>query len=170
MAVARSYAVGLVGLDGHVVEVEADLAQGLPGLTVIGLPDAALAEARDRVRAAVVNSGQPWPQRRITLALSPAWLPKRGSGFDLALAAAVLAAQGVVPADALAGRVLLGELGLDGHVRAVRGVLPAALTARAAGIERLVVPLANLAEAQLPPGVTARGVGSLRDLVLLLTG
>ncbi len=129
MPVARSYAVGLVGLDGHVVEVEADLAQGLPGLTVIGLPDAALAEARDRVRAAVVNSGQPWPQRRITLALSPASLPKRGSGFDLALAAAVLAAQGVVPADALADRVLLGELGLDGHVRPVRGVLPAASSA-----------------------------------------
>ena len=170
MAVARSFAVCLVGVDGHVVEVEADLAQGLPGLTVIGLPDAALAEARDRVRAAVVNSGQPWPQRRITLALSPAWLPKRGSGFDLALAAAVLAAQGVVPPDALLGRVLVGELGLDGQVRAVRGVLPAAVTARAAGIERLVVPLANLAEAQLLPGVSARGVASLRDLVLLLTG
>jgi magnesium chelatase family protein len=169
-AVARSYAVGLVGLDGHVVEVEADLAQGLPGLTVIGLPDAALAEARDRVRAAVVNSGQPWPQRRVTLALSPAWLPKRGSGFDLALAAAVLAAQGVVPPEALAGRVLLGELGLDGRVRAVRGVLPAALTARSAGIERLVVPLDNLAEARLLPGISARGVASLRDLVLLLTG
>ncbi|MFP5373237.1 MAG: magnesium chelatase domain-containing protein, partial [Actinomycetes bacterium] len=86
MALARAYAVGLVGLDGHVVEVEADLAQGLPGLTVIGLPDASLAEARDRIRAAVVNSGQAWPQRRITLALSPASLPKRGSGFDLALA------------------------------------------------------------------------------------
>jgi magnesium chelatase family protein len=169
-AVARSYAVGLVGLDGHVVEVEADLAQGLPGLTVIGLPDAALAEARDRVRAAVVNSGQPWPQRRVTLALSPAWLPKRGSGFDLALAAAVLAAQGVVPPEALAGRVLLGELGLDGRVRAVRGVLPAVLTARDAGVERVVVPLDNLAEARLLPGISARGVASLRDLVLLLTG
>ncbi len=84
MALARAYAVALVGLDGHVVEVEADLAQGLPGLTVIGLPDAALGEARDRVRAAVVNSHFAWPQRRITLALSPAWLPKRGSSFDLA--------------------------------------------------------------------------------------
>ncbi len=83
MALARAFTVALVGLDGHVVEVEADLAQGLPGLTVIGLPDAALAEARDRVRAAIVNSGYAWPQRRITLALSPAWLPKRGSGFDL---------------------------------------------------------------------------------------
>jgi magnesium chelatase family protein len=170
VALARAYAVGLVGIDGHVVEVEADLAQGLPGLTVIGLPDAALAEARDRVRAAVVNSGQSWPQRRITLALSPAALPKRGSGFDLALAAAVLAAAGVLPAAALAGRVLLGELGLDGRVRAVPGVLPAVLTAARAGIERVVVPLENLAEARLLPGVQARGVGCLRDLVLLLTG
>ncbi len=94
MPLARAYAVGLVGLDGHLVEVEADLAQGLPGLTVIGLPDAALAEARDRVRAAIVNTGFSWPSQRITLALSPAWLPKRGSGFDLALAASVLAADG----------------------------------------------------------------------------
>ena len=170
MALARAYAVGLVGLQGHVVEVEADLAQGLPGLTVIGLPDAALAEARDRVRAAVVNSGQPWPQRRITLALSPAAVPKRGSAFDLALAAAVLAAEGCVPAEALLGRVLLGELGLDGRVRPVPGVLPAVLTAARAGIDRVVVPLENLAEAQLLPGAQARGVGSLRDLVALLTG
>ncbi len=86
MALARAYAVALIGLDGHLVEVEADLALGLPGLTVIGLPDAALTEARDRIRAAIVNSGEAWPQRRITLALSPASLPKRGSGFDLASA------------------------------------------------------------------------------------
>jgi magnesium chelatase family protein len=166
--VARALAVGLVGLDGHLVEVEADLAQGLPGLTVIGLPDAALAEARDRVRAAVVNSGRAWPQRRITLALSPASLPKRGSGFDLALASAVLAADGAVPAGALAGRVLLGELGLDGRVRPVRGVLPAVLTAVRAGVERVVVPLDNLAEALLVPGVRADGVSSLRHLLALL--
>ena len=170
MALARAYAVALVGVDGHVVEVEADLAQGLPGLTVIGLPDASLAEARDRVRAAVVNSGQSWPQRRITLALSPASLPKRGSSFDLALAAAVLAAAGVLPADALLGRLLVGELGLDGRVRPVPGVLPAVLTAARAGIERVVVPLENLAEARLLPGAQARGVGCLRDLVALLTG
>ena len=170
MALARAYAVGLIGLEGHVVEVEADLAQGLPGLTVIGLPDAALAEARDRVKSAVVNSGQPWPQKRITLALSPAALPKRGSGFDLALAAAVLAAAGVLPASALVGRVLLGELGLDGRVRPVPGVLPALLTASLAGVERAVVPLENLPEARLVEEVTTRGVGSLRDLVRLLTG
>jgi len=170
MPLARAFSVALIGLDGHVVEVEADLAQGLPGLTVIGLPDAALAEARDRIRAAVVNSGEAWPSRRITLALSPAALPKRGSGFDLALAAAVLAANGVVPAEALLGRVLVGELGLDGRVRPVRGVLPAVLTAVRAGVERVVVPLENLAEARLLPGVQARGVGRLRDLIALLTG
>jgi magnesium chelatase family protein len=170
MALAKAYAVGLVGLDGHVVEVEAHLAQGLPGLTVIGLPDASLSEARDRVKSAVTNSGQAWPQRRITLALSPAALPKRGSGFDLSLAAAVLAAAGALPVGALPGRVLLGELGLDGRVRPVPGVLPAVLTAWRAGIEQVVVPLDNLAEARLLPGVRARGVGSLRDLVALLSG
>ena len=170
MAVARAYAVGLVGMDGHVVEVEADLALGLPGLTVTGLPDAALAEARDRVRAAVVNSGQAWPQRRITLGLSPAWLPKRGSGFDLALAVSVLAAAAVVPADALPSRVLLGELGLDGRVRPVRGVLPAVLTAARAGFAQVVVPRGNLAEAQLVPGVRAVGVATLAGLVALLRG
>lgn len=170
MAVARAYAVALVGVEGHVVEVEADLALGLPGLTVTGLPDAALAEARDRVRAAVVNSGEVWPQRRVTLALSPAWLPKRGSGFDLALAAAVLAAAGVVPADALAGCLLLGELGLDGRVRPVRGVLPAVLTATAAGLDRVVVPVDNVPEAALVPGTRPIGVRSLRDLIVWLRG
>jgi magnesium chelatase family protein len=170
MALARAFSVALVGLDGHVVEVEADLALGLPGLTMVGLPDAALAEARDRVRAAVVNSGRAWPQRRITLGLSPASLPKRGSGFDLALAAAVLAADGVLPPDALLPRVLVGELGLDGAVRPVRGVLPSVVTAVRAGFDHVVVPAENLAEARLLPGVQARGVRTLRDLLALLTG
>ena len=170
MALARAWAVALVGLDGALVEVEADLAQGLPGLTVTGLPDTALSEARDRVRAAVVNSGEEWPSKRITLGLSPASLPKRGSGFDLALAAAVLAAAGVVPPAALHDRVLLGELGLDGQVRGVRGVLPSVLVARGAGVRRLVVPRANLAEARLLPDVEAVGVATLRELLALLRG
>jgi magnesium chelatase family protein len=83
MGVARVLSVGLVGVRGHVVEVEADLAQGLPGLVITGLPDTALGEARDRLRAAVGNSRLRWPSRRITIGLSPAWLPKRGSSFDL---------------------------------------------------------------------------------------
>lgn len=170
MALARSWSVALVGLDGHVVEVEADLAQGLPGLTIIGLPDAALAESRDRIKAAIVNSEQPWPQRKVTLALSPASLKKRGSSFDLALAAGVLAANGSVPPAALLGRVLLGELGLDGRVRPVHGVLPAVLAAVRAGFERFVVPVDNLAEARLVPGVSAIGVATLSTLVQVLRG
>jgi magnesium chelatase family protein len=170
MALAKAFSVALVGLDGHVVEVEADLALGVPGLTMVGLPDAALAEARDRVRAAVVNSGQAWPQKRITLGLSPASLPKRGSGFDLALAASVMAADAVVPPAALLGRVLLGELGLDGSVRPVRGVLPAVVTASRAGFGSVVVPAENLAEARLLPDVHTQGVRTLRDLLALLAG
>ena len=171
MPLARAYALALVGLTGHVVEVEADLGQGLPGLTLVGLPDTALAEARDRVRAAVLNTGLTWPQRRITLGLSPAALPKRGSAFDLALAAAVLAAEGsVVPAAPLLDRVLLGELSLDGRVRPVRGVLPSVLAAHRAGFRRAVVPAANLAEARLLPDVEVDGVSSLADLVRLLRG
>ena len=170
MALARSWSIALVGLDGHVVEVEADLAPGIPGLSITGLPDAALNEARDRVRAAVVNSGHSWPQKRMTLGLSPASLPKKGSSFDLALAAALLAADRVVPVASLEKLLLLGELGLDGRVRPVAGVLPAVLAAARLGFLRAVVPLTNLAEAQLVPGVTSIGVSTLRGLVCLLQG
>ncbi len=170
MAFARAWSVALVGLEGAVVDVEADLAPGLPGLTVTGLPDAALAEARDRIRAAVVNSGERWPQRRITLGLSPASLRKRGTGFDLALAAALLAADGAIPAQALVDKVLVGELGLDGSVRPVLGVLPAIVTAARAGFSRCVVPADNAAEARLLPGMTVHGVPDLRTLMALLRG
>ena len=170
MALAKSLAVALVGMDGHVVEVEADLANGIPGLSITGLPDAALNEARDRVRAAVVNSGHAWPNKKVTLGLSPAALPKKGSGFDLALAAALLAAAGEVPAQALHDVLLLGELGLDGRVKSIPGVLPALAAAAKARITRAVVPLGNLAEAQLLPDVTSCGVRSLRGLVALLRG
>src|ERR1700748_3866992 len=103
MALARTYSVALVGVKGHLIEVVADLARGLPDVIVVGLPDTALREARDRIRAAVVNSGQSWPNSKITVGLSPAPLPKRGSGYDLAIAIAVLAAADAVPLSALAG-------------------------------------------------------------------
>jgi magnesium chelatase family protein len=170
MALARAWSVALVGVQGNVVEIEADLNNGIPGLTMIGLPDAALAESRDRIKAAILNSDEQWPNQRITLALSPASMPKRGSAFDLALAAGVLAANGAVPGDALIGRVLLGELGLDGRVRGVPGVLPAVLSATKFGFERFVVPVDNLAEARLVPGVSAIGVASLRSLARVLRG
>jgi len=168
MSLAVAYSVALVGLDGHVVEVVADLAPGIPALSITGLPDAALNEARDRVRAAVVNSGHAWPNKRVTLGLSPASLPKKGSGFDLALAAALLAADGEVPAAALADVLLLGELGLDGRVKAVSGVLPAVLAWSRRGGSRVVVPSPNLAEAQLLPGIDAVGVSSLAAFVAWL--
>ena len=166
----RCRAVGLVGLNGHVVEVEADVAAGLPAFTLVGLPDASLAEARDRVRAAAANAGCPLPARRITVNLSPAALPKTGTGFDLAVAAALLAASGQVPADSVAVRVHLGELGLDGRVRPVRGVLPAVVAAVRAGYHRLVVPAANAAEARLVPGAEVTPVRHLADVVALHRG
>lgn len=131
MPIAKSWSVALLGIDGRVIEIEADLGGGLSRVTLVGLPDAGLREAKDRVRSAVRNSGQPWPDGKVTLGLSPANLPKVGSAYDLGIAVAVLAATGAVPATRLLGTVLLGELALDGRVRSVRGVLPGLLAARA---------------------------------------
>ncbi|MCK9897769.1 YifB family Mg chelatase-like AAA ATPase [Frankia sp. AgB32] len=170
MPLARSRAVAVLGVEGHLVEVEADLAIGIPRLTLIGLPDASLHEARDRIRAAVVNSGEDWPNHRITVGLFPATLPKAGSGFDLAMAVAVLGAAAVVPSASLLSRVFIGELALDGRVREVRGVLPAVLRAAAAGIERVVVPAANAAEAALVPGTRIEPVATLAGVLALLRG
>jgi magnesium chelatase family protein len=170
MTLARTWAVAVTGIAGNLIAVEADLAAGLPGTTVIGMGDAAVTQARDRIRAAVLNSGFKWPDRRITLALSPAALPKRGAGYDIALAVAVLAAAGVVPVAAAGETVLIGELGLDGQVRPVRGVLPALLAARAAGRERAIVPIGNLSEAALATGMAVWGVASLGDLVASMKG
>jgi magnesium chelatase family protein len=168
MALARAWSVALTGVRGQVVEVEADLAQGIPGLTIVGLPDAALSESRDRVRAAIQNSGEDWPQKRITLGLSPATLPKHGSGFDLSMAAAILCAAGRVPPSALHDLVLFGELGLDGKVRPIRGVLPATLAASRGGFSRVAVPTGNAAEARLIADVEVWPVGSLGDLLAAL--
>jgi magnesium chelatase family protein len=170
MALARTWAVALSGVAGQLVAVEADLANGLPGTTVIGRGDVAVTQARDRVRSAIVNTGQKWPEKRITLALSPAALPKRGAGFDLALAIAVLAAAEVVPLRAAGEAVLIGELGLDGRVHPVRGTLPSLMALRSAGRRFAVVPVGNLAEACLADGVTVRGVGHLADLIAFLKG
>jgi magnesium chelatase family protein len=170
MGMACARCVALLGVEGHLVEVEADLAAGLPGTTIIGLPDASLFEARDRVRAAVVNSGWKWPDGRITIGLFPAALPKSGSGFDAAVAAALLAAAGEVPQEALVDRVVLGELALDGRLRPLPGVLPAVLTAYNAGVRRVVVPSAHAAEAALVPEMAVDAVDSLRDLARLLRG
>jgi magnesium chelatase family protein len=170
VALACTYSVALVGVAGHVVEVEADIANGLPGMTLVGLPDTALREARDRIRAAIVNSGEDWPQRRITVGLSPASLPKRGSWFDLAIAVGILAAAGAVPRAAVAGVMLFGELGLDGQLRPVRGVLPAVAAAARAGFGQVMVAGPNAAEAALVPDVRVIAAGSLTAVADWLRG
>jgi magnesium chelatase family protein len=160
-----------MGVQGHLVEIEADLGIGVPSYSLVGLPDASLAESRDRVRAAMVNSGQHWPAtKRVTVNLSPASLPKRGSSFDLCIAAAILTAQEVVPPRVFDDAVLLGELGLDGRVRAVRGVLPAVAAAARAGVAAAVVPAANAAEASLVPGQRVTGVRTQAGLVARARG
>jgi magnesium chelatase family protein len=165
MSYAKVLSVGLVGVTGHLIEVEADLALGLPAMVLSGLPDTALHEARDRVRAAIINSGQEWPSRRITVNLLPATLPKRGSVFDCAIAVAILAGAGELPLAAFDRVVILGELGLDGTVRPVRGVLPMVAAALRAGITRVVVPLGNAQEAAIVPGVLVKAIDTLHRLI-----
>ncbi len=166
MALARTHSIALVGVQGHVVEVEVDIANGLVGMILVGLPDTALREARDRIRAAISNSDEHWPQRKITVGLSPASLPKRGSWFDLAIAVGVLAADGKVPKGALDGVIFFGELGLDGSLRPVHGVLPA--VAAAAADDRfatVVVADQNAPEAALVPGMRVIAARSLTAVV-----
>ncbi|MEU1942344.1 YifB family Mg chelatase-like AAA ATPase [Streptomyces sp. NPDC059474] len=169
MGFARTCSVALVGVEGVVVEVQADLEPGVAAFTLVGLPDKSLVESRDRVRAAVVNSGGEWPQKKLTVGLSPASVPKGGSGFDLAVACAVLGAAERVDPREIADLMMIGELGLDGRVRPVRGVLPAVLAASEAGYRQVVVPEQTAAEAALVPGVSVLGVRSLRQLIAVLT-
>jgi magnesium chelatase family protein len=145
---------------GQIVEVEAHLTSQLPGFSIIGLPDAALGEARERVRSAAANSGSPLPARKITVNLTPAAVPKHGSGFDLAIAMSVFAAIGVVP-DPIDDTVYVGELGLDGRVRPVPGIIPMVAAARDAGARRAVVPFGSLDEAAVVSGISVEGAVSL---------
>jgi magnesium chelatase family protein len=164
--VARTLSVALLGMTGAVVEVEAHIADAIPGFQLIGLPDAALSDAKDRVRAAASNGGSPLPAKKIVVNLSPAALPKHGSTYDLAIAVAVLAAEGAIDHAVIADVVHLGELSLDGRVRPMQGVLPAIVAARAAGHRRFVVPRGNEAEALLVPDVEVVTVTSLRDTLI----
>jgi magnesium chelatase family protein len=166
MAVARTLAVALHGIDGALVEIEADLANGLPAFTIIGLPDAALGEAKDRVRAAAANSGCDLPARKVTVNLSPASMPKHGSGFDLGIAVAALATTGAIDVAAIARVVHVGELSLDGRLRPVAGVLPAVLAARRAGAAAVVVPSGNADEAGLVAGIRVIPAASLREVLI----
>jgi len=165
MALAKSLAVSLLGLTATPIEVEADISSQLPNFVLVGLPDASLSESTARVRAAITNSGMPWPPRRITVNLSPASVPKQGSAFDLSIALAILAASGAATSGSVAKCLHIGELGLDGSVRPVPGVLPMVKAARDLGVATVMVPLDCVAEARLISGVNVVGVCSLREAV-----
>lgn len=164
MSVVRTWAIALNGITGALVEVEADLSSHTPGFDLIGLADKALGEAVRRVSNACSNARLPLPRRRITVNLSPAALPKRGSGFDVAIAMAAVATEHEVSLDSLHRTVHIGELGLDGRLRPVPGVLPCVIAARDAGFERVIVPYGNREEAALVPGITVIGAVGLSDV------
>jgi len=166
MSIGQTQGIALLGLTGSVVEIEVDIADGIPMYSLLGLPDAALQESRDRVRAAISNCNEVWPNRKVTVSLSPAWLPKSGSSFDLSIAIAILIAHGTVPQEPFSSMVVLGELALDGKVRSVRGVLPSLIAAYKSGITRAIVPAANRSEAALMTQMQILTFESLRDVLL----
>jgi len=167
---ALAHAAAMTGIDGSVVRVEADSSPGTPAFAIVGLPDRALGEARERVRAAIFNCGYVVPAGKLLVNLSPADERKAGPAFDLAIALALLAIDERVPRAALADLVCIGELALDGDVREVRGMLPMVLGAKSRGLRRLVVPRGNLREAALVDGVDLYGVGSLHDAIAIVRG
>ena len=154
----------LVGLGGQIVEVEVDISAGLPAFNVVGLPDTAVQESRERVRAAIRNSGFEFPMRRITVSLAPADLPKAGPSYDLPIAVAILGSSGQLDAS-LEDTALLGELSLEGQLRHTDGVLPMVGLARAQGLSTVAVPGASAPEASLVTGLDVLGAASLGQLV-----
>src|SRR5262249_55093425 len=170
MSLARTHSIALVGVEGHPVEIEADIENGLPGLLLVGLPDTALREARARIRAATGKRRGEWPNRRLSGGGSRASLPKRGSSFDVGIAVAILSADGVIPPAGIGDLMFVGELGLDGRLRAVRGALPAVAAAAAAGFQSVAVPAENAAEASLVPQTRVVAASSLGSLIAWLRG
>ncbi|MBI2962779.1 MAG: YifB family Mg chelatase-like AAA ATPase [Deltaproteobacteria bacterium] len=160
----------LRGVEAMFVEVEVDVGRGLPQLQIVGLPEAAVRESRERVRSAIRNSGYAFPAERITINLAPADLKKAGAAYDLPIALGLLAASGTLPRERLAGQVILGELSLDGRVKPVRGALPIADAAATRGVRRLLLPATNAREAAIVDGVEVYGVRSLGEAVDFLLG
>ena len=152
VSVCRVRSLALLGVDALPIEVEVDVGAGLPGFSIVGLPDAAVQEARERVRVAISNSGYKFPTKKVIVNLAPASLRKEGPAFDLPIALAVLAASGDLPADRLRGTGVVGELSLDGGLRPIRGALSMAEGARNDGLEALILPHQNAAEAAATSG------------------
>jgi magnesium chelatase family protein len=167
---ARVYSCAVIGLDGVIIEVEVDYTNGQPGMSIVGLPDAAVQESRERVQTAVKNAGLHFPRHRIVVNLAPATVRKEGPAYDLPIALGVILLSGSLPASAIEGALVVGELSLDGVVRHARGVLPMAAAARANGYRRMFVPEADAAEAALIPDLEIYPVKTLADLYHHLIG
>ena len=168
MSVTSVRSISLLGLTGTLVDIEIDISDGLPIYTLLGLPDTALVESKDRIRAALINSGEIWPNRKVTVSLTPAWLPKSGSNFDLPIAVGLLRVQSLIPDTDSHNEILIGELGLDGQIRPVKGVLPALLSAKKNGITRAIVPAENYLEAALVTDLEVLAFSNLRNLLSYL--
>lgn len=167
---SKVHSAGLWGIEAYPIEIEVDVSGGLPAEVVVGLPDAAVRESRDRVRTAINNSGYSYPDDRITVNLAPADVKKEGPSFDLPIALGVLAAADQLSPERLAGEVIVGELALDGSVRPVNGALSIALAARRGGGRSLLVPAANAREAAVVEGLEVRGLENLSEAVKYLSG
>ncbi len=167
---SKVYTPAFHGFDGELVEIECDMANGLPGFIVVGLADKAVDEARERVRSAIKNSGLLVPPKRITLNLAPADIPKDGTGYDLGMAVAILIASGQIPADTTGNALFLGELALDGSLRTVKGSVLAAQLARERSFSHIYVPAANANEAAMLPDVKIIAIDSLSELYHHLVG
>lgn len=166
---ARIFSCAVIGLEGVIVDVEVDYSSGMGGVIIVGLPDAAVQESRERVQSAVRNAGLPFPRKRVIVNLAPASVRKEGPYYDLPIAVGVLVMTGLVPVQAVEETLVVGELSLDGTVRHAKGVLPMAAAARQNGFKRIIVPLADAAEAALIPGLEVIPVTSLEGLYLHLT-
>jgi magnesium chelatase family protein len=168
--IAKTRSCSINGIDAFVVDVEADISMGLPVFQMVGLAETSVRESKERVRAAVNNSGYRFPMDRVVVNLAPADVQKTGAGLDLPVAMAILGASGLVPADAMAPYLLFGELSLDGRIKPVRGILPVALTAREQGVKGLLVPVENADEASLVDGLDILPVARLSHVVEYFTG
>jgi magnesium chelatase family protein len=167
---AKVLSSAVLGIDAYIVDVEVDIAFGLPSFSTVGLPDVAVKESRDRVKAAIKNAGFDFPARRITVNLAPADIKKEGAAFDLPIAVGILGAMEVVQADRLRRFAIVGELSLDGGIRPIRGVLPMAVEAKAAGLQGVLVPEDNAPEAAVVEGIQVYGVATLPQIVEFLNG
>jgi magnesium chelatase family protein len=166
---SKVLSASVIGIEAHPVEVEVDISsRGLPHFSMVGLPDAAVKESRDRVRAALKNIGFNFPLKQITVNLAPADLKKEGSSFDLPIAIGIISSEGVIEPEAISGYVFTGELSLDGRIKPVRGSLSMALKVRDLGLRGLIVPEENAPEAAVVSGVDVFGIKSLPDLIAML--